>query len=178
MHLSAQQQRYVEAAMIVVPKAIAAFRSRYPTLRVWTLRIDTLSVAHLAICKAARTYDPARSQVTTYFSTAVRNALLKEIDRERRVQGRMIRGLSGDVAQPQIEEPDAKLAVTLQAAMKHLPVGSRRLLELRFTRGLSLRELAEQSGRDPRTIRRRIDSALAALETLLRSPPAGPATRG
>ncbi len=168
MPLDPTQTRYVEQALLVVPKALAAFYRRYPTLRKQYVRIDSTSVAYLAICKAAMTYDPARSQVTTYFSTAIRNAVLKEIDRNRRLRYDSPDRVSMERAEGVIVPPK-QTSHRLQAVLARLPPAFRRLLHSRFYRGLSLRELGEQAGCDPRTIGRRIDAALSAVESLLRN---------
>lgn len=154
--------------MEVVPKAIAAFRCRYPSLRRQVANIDSTSVAYLAICRAVRTYDPAQSKPTTYFSTAIRNAILKEIDRNRRA-----RYDSPDRIPMELAEA---LAVAgrgstgrLHVAIARLPAKYRRLIQSRFYKGLSLREIGEQAGCDPRTIRRRLSAALAVLQSLLES---------
>lgn len=57
----------------------------------------------------------------------------------------------------------------LHAAIARLPPKSRRLIQLRFYKGQSLREIGEQVGCDQRTIRRRLDVALSVLRTILDS---------
>jgi len=168
MRLTDEQQRLAERALEVVPKAIAAFRCRYPTLRKQLAVIDVTSIAYLAVCRASRTYNPEQSKITTYFSMAVRNALLKEIDRNRRA-----RYDSPDRVPMELAEA---LAVTvkglsgrLHVAIARLPPKSRKLIHARFYRGMSLREIGEQAGCDPRTIRRRLSAALFVLQTLLES---------
>jgi RNA polymerase sigma factor (sigma-70 family) len=174
MHLTAEQQRLAEQAMEIVPKAIAAFRRRYPSLRRQANAIDATSVAYLAICKAAVTYNPAKSKVTTYFSMAIRNALLKEIDRNRRLRYDSPDRVSMEVAEAVAAGKQRVLSTKIQAAIARLPAKSRRLIHLRFFRGLSLREIGEQVGCDPRTIQRRLAVALGCLETLLQSEPLVP----
>lgn len=154
--------------MVVVPKAITAFRCRYPTLRKQLAVIDSTSVAYLAICRAARTYDPAQSKVTTYFSMAIRNALLKEIDRNRRSRYDSPDRVPMELAEA-LATSQKGLAHRLQLAIARLPAKSRRLIHARYYKGLSLREIGEQAGCDPRTIRRRLSSALFVLQRLLES---------
>lgn len=168
MPLNDEQTQYVEQALLVVPKALAAFYRRYPTLRKQYIRIDSTSVAYLAICKAAMTYDPEKSQVTTYFSTAIRNAVLKEIDKNRRLRYDSPDRVSMEKAEA-VAAPPKQTSARLQAAIARLPASTRRLLHARFTKGQSLRELGVQAGCDPRTIRRRIDAALSVVESLLQT---------
>jgi len=170
MHLTDAQKLLAEEAMAVVPKAIIAFRCRYPTLRKPLRQIDATSVAYLAICRAATTYDPDKSKVTTYFSMAIRNALLKEIDRNRRARYDSHERVPMELAEALAAAPRS-MATKLQTAIARLPGKYRKLIQLRYYRGLSLREIGEQAKCDPRTIRRRLAAALDVLGTLLGSEP-------
>jgi RNA polymerase sigma factor (sigma-70 family) len=170
MRLTDEQRQLAEQAMEIVPKAIIAFRCRYPTLRKQVASIDAESVAYLAICRAATTYDPAQSKITTYFSMAVRNALLKEIDRNRRARYDSPDRVPLELAEALAIAPSS-MSTKLQTAIARLPAKARKLIHLRFYKGLSMREIGEQSRCDPRTIRRRLSVALEMLQTLLQSEP-------
>lgn len=164
--LTPDQQRVVEDAIPVVHKAINAFRCRYPSLQRQLAQIDATSVGYLAICRAVRTYDHAQSKVTTYFSTAVRNALLKEIDRNRRARYDSPDRVPLELAEA-LAVPLSRASGRLHVAIARLPAKSRKLIHARFYKGLSLREIGEHAGCDPRTIRRRLSAALAVLQTIL-----------
>jgi RNA polymerase sigma factor (sigma-70 family) len=168
--LTDEQRALAEQALEIVPMAIAAFYRRYPTLRKQVRSIDAESVAYLAICRAARTYDPSQSKVTTYFSMAIRNAVLKEIDRNRRHRYDSPDRVPMEMAEA-LAAGGKNLATRLQGAVARLPAKSRRLIHARFYRGLSLREIGEQAGCDPRTIQRRLTAALYVLQRLLDSEP-------
>lgn len=170
MRLTTEQQRLAEQALDVVPKAVIAFRCRYPSLRKALRQIDITSVAYLAVCRAATTYDPEQSKVTTYFSMAIRNALLKEIDRNRRARYDSPDRVPMELAEALAVAPRSASA-KLQSALARLPAKERRLIQMRYYRGLSLREIGEHIKCDPRTIKRRLDAALAMLESLLGSEP-------
>lgn len=170
MRLTDEQRALAERALEIVPKAIYAFRCRYPTLRKRLSRIDAESVAYMAVCKAAVTYNAAKSQVTTYFSMAIRNALLKEVDKERRYRYDAPNRVPMELAEA-LATARYGLATKLQTAIARLPAKSRRLIYLRFYRGMSLREIGEQAQCDPRTIGRRLAVALEALQSLLQSEP-------
>jgi len=170
MHLTEAQQLLAEEAMAVVPKAIIAFRCRYPSLRKPLRQIDSTSVAYLAICRAATTYNPDVSKVTTYFSMAIRNALLKEIDRNRRARYDSPDRVPMELAEALAIAPHS-MATKLQTAIARLPGKYRKLIHMRYYKGLSLREIGEHARCDPRTIRRRLASALEVLGTLLGSEP-------
>lgn len=170
MRLTAEQQALAEQAMEIVPKALSAFYRRYPTLRRQFAAIDSTSVAYLAVCRAARTYEPEQSKVTTYFSTAIRNAVLKEIDRNRRHRYDSPERVPLEIAEA-LTAKGQGASTRLQNAIARLPAKSRRLVHARFYRGLSLREIGEQAGCDPRTIQRRLTAALYILQRLLDSEP-------
>jgi RNA polymerase sigma factor (sigma-70 family) len=168
MRLTDEQRRLASEAVGIVPAAIAAFRMRYPTLRKQLASIDAESVAYLAVCRASRTYDASRSKITTYFSMAVRNALLKELDRNRRARYDSPLRVPMELAEAlALARPNHSLR--LQAAIARLPAKSRRLLHLRFWRGMSLREMGEHVRINPRTIRLRLDEALETLRSLLQN---------
>lgn len=170
MRLTEGQRVIAEQAAAIVPKALAAFRFRYPSLRRQLAVIDAVSVAHLAVCRAAVTYDPAKSQVTTYFSTAIRNAVLKELDRERRFRYYSAERVPMELAEALAVAP-SRYATRVQTAIARLPAKSRKLVHLRFYRALSLREIGEQVGADPRTVSLRLTNALKTLRSLLQNEP-------
>lgn len=173
MHLTQAQRLVAEEAMAVVPKAIIAFRCRYPTLRKPLRQIDATSVAYLAVCRAAKTYNPEQSKVTTYFSMAIRNALLKEIDRNRRARYDSPDRVPMELAEALAVSPNG-MPTKLQTAIARLPARYRRLVHLRYYRGLSLREIGDCARCDPRTIKRRLDVALGVLAALLGIEPVQP----
>lgn len=172
MPLTAKQQQYVADALRIMPAAVRTFRSRHASWRGVMARIDVDSVAHLAICKAARTYDPARSRVTTYFSMAIRNALVKACRKEfRYVQATTERvSVARD---PDLEHLGRRRTEQLQGAVQlalaQLPDRAKLVLHLKYARRMSLRQIAEVSGRDARTIQRILADAVMTLETLLRN---------
>lgn len=170
MRLTEEQRAIAEAAAALVPKALAAFRYRYPSLRRQLAVIDAVGVAQLAVCRAAVTYDPAKSQVTTYFSTAIRNAILKEVDRERRFRYYSVERVPMELAEALAVAP-CRHATRVQTAIARLPAKSRRLVHLRFFKSLSLREIGEQVGADPRTVSLRLSNALKTLRSLLQNEP-------
>ena len=170
MPLSEQQSQYVAEALAIIPAAVRTFRKRHPAWRACLGRLDVESICHLAICKAATTYNPARSQVTTYFSMAMRNALVKAVQKEYRyVQaGRAPtqEAIEARAAEARLTE---RLQGSVQEALSKLPPRSKFLLHLKFARKMSLRQLAEHSGRDARTIQNWLNEAMDQMETLLRS---------
>lgn len=168
MHLTDAQKLLAEAAVVVVPRAIISFRCKYPTLRKQLRNIDSTSVANMAVVKAATTYNPALSKITTYFSRAIHNALLKEIDRNRRAQYDSPNRVPLEMAEG-IAVPPRSAASRLQPVIARLPTRYRKLVHMRFVKGMSLAEIGEATHCDPRTVKRRLSDAFAILKTLLES---------
>ena len=80
--LTRKQQALAEEAMELLPVCLKDFRNRYPFLRAIAQVADLESAALLAITKASRTYDPERAGISAYFSKTIRNACLREIEKE------------------------------------------------------------------------------------------------
>lgn len=161
--LTNKQRRLAEDALEIVPKAIHGFCKAYPGIRRKLERIDSVEVANLAVVKAAKTYDKNKSKITTYFTTAIFNSLLKELAREQR------RGSDGPGRMP-LEFLDCDEAVNLQSrdvrnAMSSIPDESRRLLHSRYFKGKTLEEMAGEFGIDRRTVRRRLEIAVTQLSS-------------
>ena len=158
--LTKRQRRLAEDALEVVPKAIAGFCRAYPGIHKKLERIDAVSVAHLAVVRAAKTYDKTKSKVTTYFTMAIFNALLKELAREQRQ--------SPDGLRLPVEMADGvslgdMLGADMRKALSMLPDESRAFLFSRYYEGKTLDEIAGDSGLDRRTVRRRINLAVSQL---------------
>ena len=83
--LNERQQKLVEESIHIVPKVITAFVKKYACLRQVARVCDLESAAYLALCNAARTYDPDRENAAapaTYFYRAIHNGLLREVQKE------------------------------------------------------------------------------------------------
>ena len=161
--LTKKQRRLAEDAIEIVPKAIHGFCKAYPGIRRKLARIDAVEVANLAVAKAAKTYDKSKSKVTTYFTMAIFNSLLKELAREQR------RGCDGPGRIP-LEFLDCDETVDLRSrdvrnAMSSIPDESRRLLHSRYFHGKTLEEMAGEFGIDRRTVRRRLEIAVTQLSS-------------
>lgn len=159
--LNARQQRIAEQAMRFVQPSIAVFIRRNPDLRASARRIDLESVALQAVCVAALTYKAEKSQPTTYFGSAIRHALYREVLKQQRLDGRY-------VPTAQILDPQPALHRTRQEmralkALRMLSINDRTLLEDRLVEQVTLEQLALEQRCDPRTISKRVRRAVAAL---------------
>lgn len=159
--LTAAQKVMAEQAMGLVPAAVRAFVAKHMCYARLLPRCDLVSVAQMAVCEASFTYDPAKSKPTTYYGTAIRHALLKEVRRLQR---------SRDCAN---ERVDISTALTMKFTIDQrqraiecllaMPPEDRELIEAYVIEGKSLNSLGQRYGRDWRTVKQRL---LRALERL------------
>lgn len=159
--LNERQQRIAEHAMRFVQPSIAVFLRRNPDLRTAARRVDLESVALQAVCIAALTYRRAKSQPTTYFGSAIRHALYREVLKQQRLDGRY-------VPTERILDPQPALHRTRQEmralkALRLLSINDRTLLEDRLVEQVTLEQLALEQRCDPRTISKRVARAIASL---------------
>lgn len=162
------ERQLAEACMRYVAPSIHALSRSYPGIRKQIARIDAEAVGQLAICRAAQTYQPGKSQPATYFSRAVRNALLKEIAKRRRG----ITDGSERIPMSQVEaivfrQPEQAVALAVAA----LPEDAVALIRRRYYDGETLTDMAEQDGCTRSTIRRRLSRALSLVRALLETQP-------
>jgi RNA polymerase sigma factor (sigma-70 family) len=160
--LTAKQQLQAEQALEFVGPAVRAYITKNPSYRKAFRVIDAYSVARLAVTDAAKTYNPKRSQPTTYFSTAIRNALFREVQR-------FIRSKEGSDQRMYFpividENPvDVQRTIALEC-LSDLPVSQRDLVERHILEGHSLLSIGQSIGRDWRTVRARINKTLELLQ--------------
>lgn len=159
--LNARQQRIAEQALRFVQPSIAVFLRRNPDLRPVARRVDLESVALQAVCLAALTYKPAKSLPTTYFGSAIRHALYREVLKQQRLDGRY-------VPTERILDPQPALHRTRQEmraikALRMLSINDRTLLEDRLIEQVTLEQLGLEQRCDPRTISKRVQRAIASL---------------
>lgn len=114
-----------------------------------------------AVCMAAFTYCPEKSQPTTYFGSAIRHALYREVLNQAKQDRRF-------APVEQITDPTpngSRIRHEMRAirAMRVLSVADRTLLEDRLIDHVTLEQLGEEHGCDPRTISKRIRRALERL---------------
>lgn len=159
--LTKRQRRLAEDALEVVPKAIQGFCRAYPGIRHKLDRIDSVEVANLAVVRAAKTYDKSKSKVTTYFTMAIFNALLKELAREQRQSLERMHRIPLELVDA-VAKADI-MSLEMRSAMSSIPDESRALLFERFFRGRTLADIAAEGGVDRRTVRRRVEAAVIQL---------------
>jgi RNA polymerase sigma factor (sigma-70 family) len=159
--LTAKQQQTAEQAMRFVQPCIAVFIRRNPDLRTAARRVDLESVALQAVCMAAMTYRPDRSQPTTYFGSAIRHALYREVLKQQRLDGRYIP--TERILDPQPALHRTRQEMRALRALRLLSINDRTLLEDRLVEQVTLEQLSLEQRCDPRTLSKRVQRAITAL---------------
>lgn len=159
--LNAKQQRYAEAAVRFVQPSIASFIRRNPDLRNSARRVDLESVAMHAVCLAALTYKPERSLPTTYFGSAIRHALYREVLQQQKQDGRYVP--TERILDPQPNRHRTRQEMRALRALRVLSAYDRVLLEDRLIEQVTLEQLGLEQKCDPRTIAKRVAKAIEAL---------------
>jgi RNA polymerase sigma factor (sigma-70 family) len=162
--LTPAQQKLAEDALRFVQPTIAVFVRRNPDLRASIRLVDMESVAQVAVCMAAFTYKPRKSKPTTYFSSAIRHALYREVLKQQKIDGRYI-------TTERILDPQPAMARTRQEmralrALRHLSAYDRTLLEDRLVEQVTLDQLAKEQKCDPRTVSKRVRVAIQKLRSV------------
>lgn len=159
--LTDEQRERAAHALQFVPVAVRAFISQHPSYRRVIPACDLTGVAQLAVVEASATYDPARSQPTTYYGSAIRHALLKEVRRVQRSKVAADERVNIDKALDMVVSEDERhRALDCLSGMSST---DRLLVEAVVIEGRSLMSVGRQEARDWRTIKSRLKGAVARL---------------
>lgn len=161
--LTPAQQRIAEDSLRFIKPQIAAFMRKNPDLRQSARRVDLQSVAMAAVVSAALTYKPAKSQPTTYFGSAIRHALYREVLSQARRDGRYI--TVEKILDPVPPQHRTRLEMRALKAIAMLSAYDRTLLEDRLIEAVTLEQLGYEQGLDPRTIAKRVKDAIERLRS-------------
>ena len=126
-----------------------------------------------------RSFDPSRSQFSTWLRTIAHNTALDTIDAETRAQSRLVsldkesagsgpilETIGDESATPLeqiVEEEDAE---KLEGYIAGLPDLYRTVARMRLLDGLQYKEIAEELGMELNTVRTRIRRAKAIIESM------------
>lgn len=168
--LTEEQQEIARRAMPLVKACMAAFRRAYPCLRKVAQCCDLEGAAYLAVSKAARTYNPEKAGLSAYFSVAIRNAMLKEVQREMKTQAHSIRRIPLEQIH-QREPPKERQPAEALAALLQLTEEERDWIERYVFDGTSFRAFGRESGRDPRTAKKILKARLLKLKEKIEDQP-------
>lgn len=161
--MSARQSALAEQALRYVQPTIAVFVRRNPDLRAAIKRVDLESVASLAVCMAAFTYNPKKSQPTTYFSSAIRHALYRAVLNQQRLDGRYVP--TEKIMEPVPNRHRTRQEMRAIRALRSLSAYDRTLLEDRLIEQVTLEQLSSEQRCDPRTVGKRVQRAIEKLRS-------------
>jgi DNA-directed RNA polymerase specialized sigma subunit len=169
--LNADQQKLVEEAIKLVPVCINVFMQTMPCLRSVAASCDLESAAYMACCKAAKTYDPSRSKnLSAYFSVAIKNGMLREVQNELKTQAHSVLRLSLSQAQqrqkPKSQPPDAAIS-----SLMRLTEQEREWIERFVFEETSFNALGRDAGCAPKTAKRKLMSHLDRLRQAYEDEP-------
>jgi DNA-directed RNA polymerase specialized sigma24 family protein len=162
MSLTPEQQAIAERAIELIPACMAAFWKNFPCLREIAATCDLESAAQLACCKAARTYKPEKCGISAYFSVAIRNAFLKEIQKEAKSQSHSVYRITLQQAEQRAtpEKPEMEAALP---ALQDMPEDIRSWIESYVFGGSNFSVLGREHGVHRRTAKKRLMSYLDKL---------------
>lgn len=172
--LSVQRQKLVTEYQELVFVLAGYFLQHRPAWQRANLRDDLEGEGFLALCKAARTYDPKRLPYPkAYFARAILNAMYKWIKRGNRMpEGERV---PMEIAAERVAVEDE--VDHLQMAIDMLRPELQGFAGDRFQEGMTLRTLAEEHGlplkRASRRARRLASEIAKLLDIRLPSPKAG-----
>ena len=146
--LTRKQQALAEKAMELLPVCLNDFRNRYPFLREIAKVADLESASLLAITKASRTYDPEKAGISAYFSKAIRNACLKEIEKEIRSRSHSVYRISFEMLEKRQErDRDSEpLADPIMSELVNLSLEDMSDIESRAFENKSIRAFSREWG--------------------------------
>ena len=170
--LTPEQQKIAEQAFPLIRPVYVAFYRRMPCLREMMKVADLTGAAHLAICTAARTYDPSKGVgISAYFSVAIKNAFLREIERELKTQAHSIRRIPLELVDAHASAGKPTPEVAIQALLKFSDEDRAWIESYAFNERGSFRSLGREFGVDRRTAKRKIRSKLGRLRDAIDDEP-------
>jgi RNA polymerase sigma factor (sigma-70 family) len=169
--LTPDQQKLVEEAIELVPVCLNVFLKTMPCLREVAKACDLESAAYLACCKAARTYrKDAGTGVSAYFSVAIKNAMLREVQNEIKTRSSSIYRISLDAAEKR-QPPQRQQEPAAMQSLLSLTAEERSWIERHVFESTSFRAFGREAGCDPRTAKRRLQSHLDKLRQAYEEEP-------
>lgn len=169
--LTVEQQRLAEKALELVPVVLVRFKQRYACFSSLWNQVDLEGAAHVAITRAARTFDPEKAGVSAYFSRAIINSCLTAVEKEIKsnlCSPYRISLAAAEHRQPRQEQPMADPMLT---AIQNLSDEDRRIIEERVFDSKSIRAFAREWNISTRQARKRIMCRLDKLADHWRDSP-------
>ena len=154
--LTKEQQELALEAMELIPVCLKDFRNRYPFLREIAQVADLESAAMLAVTKASRTYDRNKAGISAYFSKAIRNACLREIENEVKSRSHSIYRISFEMLEARDNRKAEPLDDPIFSELKKLCDEDRNIIEQRAFENKSIRAFANEWGVSVRQARKKL----------------------
>ena len=161
--LTDEQRQRAEEALVLVPAAIRAFLAKHMCYQRVIRHCDMVSTAEMAVVEASFTYDPAKSKPTTYYGSAIRHALLKEVRRAQRSREGANERIDLDKALGLKFTRDQRQQAL--ACLRLMSPDDKSLIESVVVEGRSLMSIGREKDRDWRTIKSRLTAALGRLRS-------------
>lgn len=161
--LTEEQQATAEEAMPLIRPSLEYMCRMYPGIRLRMSNMDAESIAALAVCKAARSYSSSKGSMSGYFGTAIRNEILKSLERD--MKDTLDKGGRVPLFDHMTFTKDHH--GPLRIAISSLAEEDLTLIRMRYWYCLSYPEIAKQSGCSESTMRRRVAAALDLLRIAL-----------
>lgn len=167
--MTTQEREALAVENLALAAHVARKWARRGSLR--RLRPDLEAEARAALWDAARTFDPSLGfRFTTYAWRCITNALVSLTRRELKQEAKSLPLVLEEAPQAVAAlsvaaRPDAgivseEVSRDVAGLLSHLPAADRRLLTLRFLRGLTCREVALRLGVSHPTVCNRVKAAL------------------
>jgi len=170
MMLTPEQQKLAEDSAKWVPYFVRVFLKNMPCLRNAAQLCDLESAAYYACCQAARTFDPAKGNPSAYFSTAIKNEMLKEVQREIRAGTTSIYRISPMEAERRMKVSAARTESIMQAMLTLTEEERSRIEEFVFEKG-SFNSFGRRDGVNPKRAKRVFMASIAKLRRAIDDTP-------
>jgi len=168
--LTPEQQQLAKDAAKWVPRYVKLFIDSMPCLRSAASMCDLESAAYLACCNAARTYKPSKGGPSAYFSVAIKNAMLREIQKEISTGSTSVYRISVEESQRRCP-PNTKLREVAMTCLKGMDPEEREWIESYVLEGASIRSLGRRFGLDFRNTEKRLFAILEKLRRAVNDAP-------
>ena len=168
--LTPEQQKLVEDSAKWVPYFVKMFLKNMPCLRSAAQLCDLESAAYLACCRAAKTFDPAKGNASAYFSIAIKNGMLQEIQREMRTGSTSVYRISPVEAERRMKATSSRIEPVMKAMLTLTEEERARIEEFVFEKG-SFNSFGRQDGCNPKRAKRIFMASIAKLRRAIDDTP-------
>jgi hypothetical protein len=177
MRLTPEQQEIAEQASKLVTACIKDFLHRMPCLRVVAGSCDLRGAAYMACCRGARTYDKSKGVgISAYFSVAIKNAMLREVQNELRSNAHSVMRIPLEQVYERDSPPKREVDPAAIPSLLTLTEQERDWIERHVfdgpNNGGSFRAFGREAGRDCRTAKKMVQSILDKLRAAVEGHPA------